>query len=64
MALHIEIKLNHKMSAIFHNLKKYDFHLIMQELGKLILKINVIPNGLEKYMSFTINNKLLATFNF
>ena len=52
------------MSAIFHNLKKYDFHLIMQELGKLIFKINVIPNGLEKYMSFTINNKLLATFNF
>ena len=30
----------------------------MQELGKFNLKINVIPNGLEKYMSFTINNKL------
>ena len=23
------------------------------------LKINVIPNGLEKYMSFSINNKLI-----
>ena len=30
----------------------------MQELGKFYLKINVIPNGLEKYMSFSINNKL------
>ena len=30
----------------------------MQELGKFNLKINVIPNGLEQYMSFSINNKL------
>ena len=30
----------------------------MQELGKFNLKINVIPNGLEKYMNFGINNKL------
>ena len=30
----------------------------MQELGKFSLKINVIPNRLEKYMSSTINNKL------
>ena len=31
----------------------------MQELGKFNLRINVIPNGLEKYMSFTIKNKLI-----
>ena len=30
----------------------------MQELENFSLKINAIPNGLEKYMSFTINNKL------
>ena len=30
----------------------------MQELRKFNLKISVIPNGLEKYTSFTINNKL------
>ena len=30
----------------------------MQELGKFNLKINVIPNRLGKYMSFTINKKL------
>ena len=30
----------------------------MQELGKFNPKINVIPNGLEKYLNFNINNKL------
>ena len=30
----------------------------MQELGKFGLRINVIPNGLENDMSFSINNKL------
>ena len=32
-------------------------HIIMEELGKFNFKTNVIPNGLEKYMSFNINNK-------
>ena len=30
----------------------------MQDLGKYHIQITVIPNTLEKYMSFTINNKL------
>ena len=30
----------------------------MQGLGKFNLKINVILNGLEKFISFTISNKL------
>ena len=30
----------------------------MQEPGKFNLKINVIPNGLENYISFRINSKL------
>ena len=30
----------------------------MQELDKFNLKISVTPNGLEKYLSYTINNKL------
>ena len=45
----INVKLNHKISVVFHNLKSYDSHLIMQELGKFNLKINFTPNGLEKY---------------
>ena len=43
---------------MFYNLKNYDSYLTMQELGKFSLKINLVPNGLEKYMSFIINNKL------
>ena len=30
----------------------------MQKLGKFNLKINVIPDELEKYISFSINNRL------
>ena len=33
------------------------FPLITQELDKGNFKVNVIPNGMEKYMIFTINNK-------
>ena len=32
--------------------------LLCKKLDKFYLKINVMPNGLEKYISFTINNKL------
>ena len=54
----INVKLNRKILVVFHKLKNYDSYLIMQKLGKFNLKINVIPNVLEKYMSFSINNKL------
>ena len=30
----ITVKLNNKISVVFHNLKNYDSHLIIQELGK------------------------------
>ena len=55
---YIKVKLYHKILVIFHNLKNYDSHLIMQELGKFDLKINFTQNGLEKYMSFSMNNML------
>ena len=45
---------------IFHNLKEYDSHLIFNELSRFNnLKINVIPNGLEKYMAFAVNKNLV-----
>ena len=60
----ISLKLNHKIPFVVDNLKKYDSHLVMQELGKFNLKINFIPNELEKYMSFTVYNKLSYIDNF
>ena len=37
---------------MFHNLRGYHSHLIFCEFDKFDVKINVIPNGLEKYMAF------------
>ena len=51
----INLKLNQKIHAVFHNLKNYDSHLIMQELGKFNLKTNVIPNEYQKKFSFIDN---------
>ena len=51
----INVKLNHNIPIVFSNLKKYDSHLITQELGKFRFKINFIPNRLEKNMSFKIS---------
>ena len=44
---------------MFHNLKGYDNHLIMQEIGQFDVKVSVILNGLEKYTTFTINKNLV-----
>ena len=35
---HINLTLNHKIHILFHNLKNYDSHLVMQELRKFNLK--------------------------
>ena len=48
----INLQLTKKILVIFHNLKGYDSHLIYCELKKFDVKIDVIPNGLEKYMAF------------
>ena len=39
--------------VVFHSLKGYDSHLIMQNLGKLDAEITCIPNNTERYVSFT-----------
>ena len=40
-------------------MKGYDSHLIFSVLHKFNLKINVIPNALEKYMAFFLNKNLV-----
>ena len=34
-------------------------HLIIKVISKFDVKVSVIPNGLEKYMAFTINKNLI-----
>ena len=58
-AMHTE--LTKTFFIISNNLKGYGSYLIMQEIGSSDAKVNVIPNGLEKYMAFTINNNLAFT---
>ena len=55
----VNLKLNEKVPVIFHNLRGYDSHLIIKEISKSDVKVSVIPNGLEKYMGFTINTNLV-----
>ena len=59
----INFQLIQKVPVIFHNLKGYDSHLIFFKLHKFNLKINVIPNGLEKYMAFFSGKNLVFIDN-
>ena len=61
-----------RIPVIFHNLRGCDSHLIMQQIGKIAkdksyvdkngerkdIKINAIPNNMERYMAFTLGNNL------
>ena len=63
---------NIKIPVIFHNLRGYDSHFIMQQIGEIVKKhtyknkkgedvqmnINAIPNNMEKYMAFMLGNHL------
>lgn len=52
--------------VIFHNLRGFDSHLIMQSVGLFKHKrINVIPNNIEKYVSFSLGSlRFLDSFQF
>ena len=60
-----------KIPVIFHNLRGYDSHFIMQEIGSIVknntytkngkeikMNINAIPNNMEKYMAFMLGSHL------
>ena len=71
---------NIKIPVILHNLRGYDSHFIMQQIGEIAknyaykdkkgkeqpLKINNIPNNMEKYMAFMLGNHLnfIESFQF
>ena len=55
----VNFQLTKKVPVIFHNLKGYASHLIFCVLNEFNVKINVILNGLEKYMAFFLNKNLV-----
>ena len=55
----VSFKITKKGPVVFHNLEGYDSYLIFKELSKFNVKIRVMPNGLEKCMSFTRNRNIV-----
>ena len=56
-----------KIPLVFHNLKNYDAHLIMQQLGKYMKTrtVNCIAQDTEKYITFSIDDlSFIDSFNF
>ena len=67
-----------KIPVLFHNLRGYDSHFIMQQIGEIAKKhayknkrgeechmnINCIPNNMEKYMAFMLGNHLVFLDSF
>ena len=49
---------------MFYNLKNYNALPIKQELVKFDFKINIIPKEVEKYLSFSLNEKLVFIDSF
>jgi hypothetical protein len=40
--------------VVFHNLRGYDSHLLMQAISRVEGRISCIPNNMEKYISFSL----------
>ena len=51
------MKMTKIISEIFHNLKGYDSHSLLPELGKFSKKISIILNNMQTYMSFSVGNE-------
>ena len=60
----LNYKINMKIPIIFHNLRGYDSHIIMQCIGKLGEDIFIIPNNMEKYMSFGLGKHIVFIDSF
>ena len=57
-----------KIQVIFHNLRGYNSHFIMREIGSIgkehDLEINCIPNNMERYMGFMLGKHLVFLDSF
>ena len=56
-ACNLKLRLNPKTTAIpvvFHNLRGYYSHLLMQTISRVEGKVSCIPNNTEKYISFSL----------
>ena len=68
----VNFKITEKIPVIFHNLRGYDSHFIIQNIGEIVKKntyknkngegkqysIDAIPNNMEQYMAFMLGKNL------
>ena len=54
----INLRLQRKIPTIFHNLERYDGHIIFEKLNNFNLDITLIPKGIDKYISITVNRHI------
>ena len=54
----INLQLTKAVHVAFHNLRGYNIHSIFNDLKSFDVKIDVIPNGLEKYIALFFKQKL------
>ena len=55
----INFQVTKKIPVIFHNLKGYDSHFIVQTLENFDEKINIIPHSMEKFMAIMVGTHLV-----
>ena len=53
-ACNLKLRLNPSIPVVFHNLRGYDSHLLMQAISKVEGRVSCIPNNTEKYISFSL----------
>ena len=53
-ACNLKLWLNPSIPVVFHNLRGYDSHLLMQAISKVEGRVSCIPNNTEKYISFSL----------
>ena len=67
-ACNFKLKLNPEtitIPCVFHNLRNYDAHLIMQSISKTEGNIKCIPTNMEKYISFSLRQiRFIDSFQF
>ena len=74
----LNFKVTNRIPVVFHNLRGYDGHLIMQQISRVCkerfwfdekgkrreMSLNVIPTSMEKYIAFTMGQRLIFIDSF
>ena len=53
-ACNLKLRLNTSIPVVFHNLRGYVSHLLMQAISKVEGRVSCIPNNMEKYIFFSL----------